>query len=85
MVSLCFYFQQLLKLEDHYVCWLMYGEEFKPHLNSWSKKCCNKITDSELITSFYSILRARCRNFFYNFLFSASYSSAWIDMTRFSY
>jgi len=43
-VSLCFYFQQLLN-ENNNICWVLYGEEFTPHLNNWSIKCKNKILD----------------------------------------
>jgi len=45
-VSLCFYFQQLLK-ENNNICWVSYGEEIKPHIidSDWSKKCKNKIFD----------------------------------------
>jgi len=43
-VSLCFYFQQLLN-ENNNICWVLYGEEFKPHIDDWSVKCKNKITD----------------------------------------
>ena len=43
-VSLCYYFQQLLS-KDNNICWVLYGEEFKQHLNNWSVKCKNKIID----------------------------------------
>lgn len=43
-VSLCFYFQQLLN-ENNNICWVLYGEEFKQHINNWSEKCKNKIID----------------------------------------
>lgn len=43
-VSLCFYFQQLLN-ENNNICWLLYGEEFLPHIGMWSDKCKNKIVD----------------------------------------
>jgi hypothetical protein len=46
-VSLCFYFQQLLKQTNCNVCWVLYGEEFKIHLTAWSIKCKNKILDHE--------------------------------------
>ena len=42
-VSLCFYFQQLLS--DYNIKWVLYGDEFKPHLNSWSDKVKDKILD----------------------------------------
>ena len=41
-VALCFYFQQLL---NENICWVLYGEEFKPHINDWTMKCKNKILD----------------------------------------
>ena len=44
MVSLCYYFQQLLS-KGNYICWILYGEEFKQHLGNWSVKCKNKIID----------------------------------------
>ncbi len=44
-ISLCFYFQQLLTSENYNISWLLYGEEFKHHLNSWSNKCKNIILD----------------------------------------
>jgi hypothetical protein len=44
ILSLCFYFQQLLN-ENNYICWLLYGEEFKQFLGDWSMKCKNQITD----------------------------------------
>lgn len=44
MVSLCYYFQQLLS-KDNNICWVLYGEEFKQHLGNWSVKCKNKIID----------------------------------------
>ena len=43
-VSLCFYFQQLLTCE---VYWILFGNEFKPHLGEWSDKVKNKIIDPE--------------------------------------
>lgn len=43
-LSLCFYFQQLLK-ENNNICWVLYGEEFRPHIGNWSAKCKNKIVD----------------------------------------
>lgn len=45
MVSLCFYFQQLLNPHYYNICWILYGEEFKQHLSNWSHKCKNKILD----------------------------------------
>ncbi len=44
-MSLCFYFQQLLNNDENYICWVLYGEEFKQHLGNWSNKCKNKIID----------------------------------------
>lgn len=40
--SLCFYFQQLLECN---IQWVLYGDDFKPHLGSWSDKVKNKILD----------------------------------------
>jgi hypothetical protein len=45
-VSLCFYFQQLLK--EYNICWLLYNEDFKIHLGNWSEKCKNKIVDENI-------------------------------------
>jgi len=42
-LSLCFYFQQLLDSNNINCSWVLYGEEFQPHLNTWSDKCKNKI------------------------------------------
>lgn len=49
-VSLCFFFQQLLKNKknDYYVAWVLYGEDFKRHLGEWSHKCENKILSYQL-------------------------------------
>uniref|UniRef100_A0A6C0F6R1 Polysaccharide biosynthesis enzyme WcbI domain-containing protein n=1 Tax=viral metagenome TaxID=1070528 RepID=A0A6C0F6R1_9ZZZZ len=45
-LSLCYYFQELLKTKITYnIYWLMYGEEFRGHLTGWSIKCKNKILD----------------------------------------
>lgn len=44
MVSLCYYFQQLLSKDNH-ICWVLYQEEFKQHLGNWSVKCENQILD----------------------------------------
>jgi hypothetical protein len=46
-VSLCFFFQQLLNKNNN-ICWVLYGEEFKQHLGSWSEKCKNKIIDYDI-------------------------------------
>lgn len=46
MVSLCYFFQLLLR--NNNIFWLLYGEEFKQHLGSWSNKCKNKILDYNL-------------------------------------
>lgn len=43
-LSLCFYFQQLLN-ENNNICWVIYGEEFKPAIGDWAVKCKNKIID----------------------------------------
>lgn len=46
MLSLCYYFQELLKTKETYnIYWLMYGEEFRMHLTGYSNKCKNKILD----------------------------------------
>jgi hypothetical protein len=42
MVSLCFYFQQLL---DCNIQWVLYGDHFKPHIGGWSDKVKNKIVE----------------------------------------
>ena len=42
-VSLCFYFQELLGLKKNNISWVLYGNDFKQHLNHWSNKCKNKI------------------------------------------
>lgn len=44
MISLCFYFQQLLN-ENNNIYWVLYGEEFKEHIGSWTYKCKNIIID----------------------------------------
>jgi hypothetical protein len=44
ILSLCFYFQQLLN-QNYYICWVLYGEEFKQNLDYWSEKCINKILE----------------------------------------
>ena len=46
MLTLCFYFQQLLNNNNN-IYWILYGEEFKQHLyiTNWSDKCLNKILD----------------------------------------
>ena len=33
LISLCFYFQQLLN-ENNNICWVLYGEEFKQHIKN---------------------------------------------------
>ena len=43
-IALCFYFQQLLN-ENNNICWVLYDEEFKPHIGNWSSKCKNKVID----------------------------------------
>lgn len=43
MLSLCFYFQQLLP--EYTISWCLYGEEFRPHVMKYSDKCKNKILD----------------------------------------
>jgi hypothetical protein len=42
--SLCFYFQEL----GYQAQWLLYGEEFRPHLGSWSYKV-NKVFNMDVI------------------------------------
>ena len=44
--SLCFYFQQLLY--DCDIKWLLYGDEFKRHLGSWTNKIKNKIVNYDI-------------------------------------
>lgn len=44
-VGLCFYLQRLLHSKNYDICWILYGEEFRPHVNEWSVKCQNKILD----------------------------------------
>jgi hypothetical protein len=44
MVSLCFYFQQLLP-ENNNIYWVLYGDEWKRHIGNWTVKCKNKIID----------------------------------------
>jgi len=44
IVSLCFYFQQLLN-ENNNIYWVLYGDEFIEHMGDWSIKCKNKIID----------------------------------------
>jgi hypothetical protein len=39
--SLCFYFQQLLGSNN--ISWVLYGNEFLPHLGNWSNPIKNKI------------------------------------------
>jgi len=43
MLSLCFYFQQLLP--ESTISWCLYGDEFRPHVVKYSDKCKNKILD----------------------------------------
>lgn len=43
-LALCFYFQKLLT-ENKNICWVLYGEEFRPCIGNWSVKCENKILD----------------------------------------
>ena len=45
LVSLCFYFQQLLGPDS--ATWVCYGNEFLPFLHPWSDKCVNKILDND--------------------------------------
>jgi len=47
LVSLCFYFQQLLSKNNN-IRYVTYGEEFKPQVGSWSGKCKNKIVDYDI-------------------------------------
>jgi hypothetical protein len=46
-VSLCFYFQQLL-FNCNNIQWVLYGDEFKMHLNEWSHKTENKIINYDI-------------------------------------
>jgi hypothetical protein len=43
--ALCFYFQQLLNCN---INWVLYGDEFKPHLGGWIDKVKNKILDYDI-------------------------------------
>lgn len=46
-VSLCFFFQ-MLDPSNTNISWILYGEEFRPHVGpGWSSKCRNKIVDYE--------------------------------------
>lgn len=45
LISLCYYFQQLLESLDCNICWVLYGDEFRPYLDEWSNKVQNKIVD----------------------------------------
>lgn len=45
--SLCFYFQQLLG--EFNIKWVLYGDEFKPHLHEWSNKVKHKIIDYDIV------------------------------------
>jgi hypothetical protein len=42
-LTLCYYFQELLKNTNYTTYWLLYGDEFKQHLGNWTNKCNNKI------------------------------------------
>lgn len=42
-ISLCFFFQELLDSKLYNVSWVLYGDEFIPHMGKWSTKCENKI------------------------------------------
>jgi len=44
-ISLCYFFQLLLSENDFDISWISFGEQFLKHLNKWSEKCKNKITD----------------------------------------
>lgn len=43
VLTLCYYFQELLKNTNYTTMWLLYGDEFKQHLGNWANKCNNKI------------------------------------------
>ena len=45
-LSLCFYFQELLP--DCDIQWLLYGDEFKKHLDRWTDKVKNKVLDYDI-------------------------------------
>ena len=47
LVSLCFFFQELLQKTDNNVYWISYSEIFNRHLIYWSDKCKNKILNYE--------------------------------------
>jgi len=42
-LTLCYYFQELFINTNYTTNWLLYGDEFKPHLGNWCDKCNNKI------------------------------------------
>lgn len=45
-VTLCYFFQLLLSDNNNYkIYWISYSDQFIKHLNEWSNKCENKITD----------------------------------------
>ena len=48
MLSLCYFFQQLLHSKNYNIFWIAYSEDFKKHLGHWSNKCKNKITDNNI-------------------------------------
>lgn len=43
LLTLCYYFQQLLNLNENNICWILYGPEWKKHIGEWANKCKNKI------------------------------------------
>jgi hypothetical protein len=55
-ISLCYFLQQLhLHNLDYIIKWCLYGDEFIPHLNSWSDKCKNKIINYDEAYSYVKI------------------------------
>jgi hypothetical protein len=48
MLSLCYFFQQLLNSTYYKIFWISYSEDFNKHLGLWSNKCKNKITDYDI-------------------------------------
>lgn len=47
LLTLCFYFQQLLDTNENSMNWLLYGHEFRSHLGGWTTKCKNLVLDDE--------------------------------------
>ena len=68
MVTLCFFMQELFRYNDDYnstAQWLLYGDEFLVHLDSWADKCERKMLDygrcvAELRTSDVVVFQEIC-------------------------